>query len=76
MASLHAHTRNQCLAKDQTCHRCNKKVHFKKMCKTTRTAIGEVEIEPEDDFLRTIHVDATDKDNKENHWITTINLNE
>ena len=46
------------------------------MCKTTRTAIGEVEIEPEDDFLRTIHVDATDKDNKENHWITTINLNE
>jgi len=71
-----AYTRNQCPAKDQTCHRCNKKGHFKKMCKTTRAAITEVKVEPEDDFLGTIHVDATDTENKENYWMTAIHLNE
>jgi len=75
VASLHIATRNQCPAKDQTCHRCNKKGHFNKMCKTTGNAIRKVETEPKDDSLGTIHIDTTDTDNKENYWMTSINLN-
>ena len=65
------HGRQQCPARDATCHSCGKKGHFKSMCRT-RGAVRNIVKESNDGavFLGTI-----DELKEANPWSVTLSLN-
>ena len=65
------HPRSQCPAKDVTCHNCQKKGHYKIVCRSLKT-IGTV-IEEEDYFLGTVDVDQLNVN--DGSWKTMLKLN-
>ena len=64
------HPRSQCPAKDVTCHNCQKKGHYKIVCRSLKT-IGTV-IEEEDYFLGTVDVDQLNVN--DGPWKTMLKL--
>ena len=67
-----SHSKDRCPAREATCRKCNKKGHFRVVCrsKVPRTAVGEIE-EEDDAFLGAI----ADTDSSE-PWTVTLFLNE
>ena len=63
------HPREQCPAKDATCHRCNKKGHYGAQCLTKRKQVSEVEGDVDAAFLGELGSTQTTA------WLTTLNLN-
>ena len=75
-----AHSRMQCPARDQICHKCKKKGHFQKLCrsKAVPRSIREIQEDSDDDFMGAIHVDTADSEAinaVQNPWVTSVNLN-
>jgi len=72
-----SHSRMQCPARDQVCHRCKKKGHFQKLCKSKAVPKGvrEVQEDSEDDFMGAVHADSEAIDAVHNPWVTSVNLN-
>ena len=67
-----SHSKDRCPAREATCRKCNKKGHFRVVCKSKvpRNAVGEIE-EEDDAFLGAI----ADTDSSE-PWTVTLFLNE
>ena len=73
------HGRQQCPANQATCHRCHKKGHFKRCCKT-KGGINEVKQDGDSDltgdsgeeFLGTINADTVSTNKP---WIAVLQLN-
>ena len=67
-----SHSKDRCPAREATCRKCNKKGHFRVVCrsKVPRTAVGEIE-EEDDAFLGAI----ADTDSSE-PWTVTLFLND
>ena len=66
-----AHPREQCPARDATCHRCNKRGHFEAQCLTKLKPVSEVESEDELDTAFLGEVGSA----KASVWSTTLQLN-
>ena len=63
-----------CPAKDQVCRRCDKRGHFRKMCRAEFSVRDIDTTEEQSKFLRAIHVDTADA-NTSSPWVTPININ-
>ena len=72
------HSRTQCPARDQICHKCKKKGHFQKLCRSKAVlpkGVREVQEDSEDDFMGAVHADSEAIDAAHNPWVTSVNLN-
>ena len=74
------HSRMQCPARDQVCHKCKKKGHFRRLCRSKPVSKGirEVQENSDDNFMGAVHMDTTDCeaiDAVHNPWVTALNLN-
>ena len=55
-----SHSRIQCLARDQYCHKCNKK-GFQKFCRSSKAVlkgVREIREDSDDDFMGAVHADS------------------
>ena len=58
------HSRMQCPARDQICHKCKKKGHFQNCAevKAVPRGIREIQEDSDEDFMGAVHVDTTDSE--------------
>ena len=72
------HNRMQRPVRDQMCHKCKKKGHFQKFCRSKAVLlkeVREVQEDSEDDFMGAVHVVSEAIDAIHNLWVTSVNLN-
>ncbi len=65
------HGRQQCPAKEETCHKCGKRGHFKVMCRS-RDSIGAVESVTQDEIA---FMGAVQDSESTNPWVITVSVN-
>ena len=68
------HPRQQCLAREATCHNCFKKGHFKSVCKS-RNAVDNISDEEEFIFLDIVSLEIAAVNDGTKPWTIGIQLN-
>ena len=68
------HPRQQCPAREATCHNCSKKGHFKSVCRS-RNAVDDISDEEEFIFLDTVSLEIAAVNGGTKPWIIGIHLN-
>ena len=68
------HSKPQCPARDMVCHKCHKKGHFQKVCrsKSSIKAISAEDTDTDLGFLGVVHNPET----KSSPWMSTVSINE
>ena len=69
------HPRQQCPAREATCHHCSKKGYFKSMCKSKNVIADISDSEEELVFLDTVHSEIAVVDGNTKPWVMDIQLN-
>ena len=68
----------QCPARDQICHKCKKKEHFQKLCRSSKAVpkgVRGIKEDPDDYFMGAVHADSKAIGAVKNAWVTSVNHN-